>query len=391
MFDMHPMRVLFMIPKVNPPTLREKGKWSDLFHDFLAMCLLKNPDDRPDAETLLKHPFVKPNPQAASIIIDMIERSRHKPSESAVEAVDADTREEEESGDTLEETASTMRVVNDQNAPDNAANSSTLRPITAQSVFSSQEPEDVSKSMKALAIESYNTVKGKSSPVIPPKPSVEPKEDTKTATMKPKAPQTSSLQPPQAMPKAPLINETPAASPANFIRNYLDEKNPDISKSSDLVSSADIQSVTSSAQIISPPALNSKPTSNPISSSNTQPRTAAPFKATRVCRLGRRVFCGDYVDKLLLLGMEEGLYAFEAGDPAHAQSVKLSHVSSRKYTQLDALPEIGDMLLSKSGKNDSMCLHSVKNVEGLKKNFEHESNPKKLKEVKQCSYYIVGK
>lgn len=51
------MRVLFKIPKENPPALKDRRKWSTQFHDFLARGLQKNQHLRPDARTLLEVKF----------------------------------------------------------------------------------------------------------------------------------------------------------------------------------------------------------------------------------------------------------------------------------------------------------------------------------------------
>lgn len=60
MFDLHPMRALFLMSKsgFKPPTLKEKDKWSPTFHSFIKTALTKNPKKRPTAERLLAHPFV---------------------------------------------------------------------------------------------------------------------------------------------------------------------------------------------------------------------------------------------------------------------------------------------------------------------------------------------
>jgi len=60
MFDLHPMRALFLMSKsgYKPPTLKDKDKWSPTFHSFVKECLIKNPRKRPAAEKMLYHQFL---------------------------------------------------------------------------------------------------------------------------------------------------------------------------------------------------------------------------------------------------------------------------------------------------------------------------------------------
>lgn len=56
--EVHPMKVLFLIPKEKPPRL-EGGEWSRDFRDFVAACLNKEAERRPTAKALLKHRFIQ--------------------------------------------------------------------------------------------------------------------------------------------------------------------------------------------------------------------------------------------------------------------------------------------------------------------------------------------
>ncbi|RWS22020.1 hypothetical protein B4U80_09636, partial [Leptotrombidium deliense] len=57
--EMTPMRVLLKIQKSDPPRLNEPSKWSKEFNEFIAYCLIKDPNQRPSADDLLKHPFIR--------------------------------------------------------------------------------------------------------------------------------------------------------------------------------------------------------------------------------------------------------------------------------------------------------------------------------------------
>lgn len=54
----HPMKVLFLIPKAPAPRL-QGSDYSRDFKEFVAACLVKDPDRRPTAKELLQHRFVK--------------------------------------------------------------------------------------------------------------------------------------------------------------------------------------------------------------------------------------------------------------------------------------------------------------------------------------------
>ncbi|KAM9998459.1 hypothetical protein ACTFIY_008129 [Dictyostelium cf. discoideum] len=69
--DLHPMRALFLIPKDPPPTL--EGNFSKGFKEFCALCLNKDPNQRPTAKDLLKHKFIKAAKKTSSLT-DLIER-----------------------------------------------------------------------------------------------------------------------------------------------------------------------------------------------------------------------------------------------------------------------------------------------------------------------------
>ncbi|XP_078462125.1 mitogen-activated protein kinase kinase kinase kinase 5-like isoform X2 [Lampetra planeri] len=95
LFDLHPMRVLFLMSKsgYQPPKLKDKGRWSPVFHNFIKLALTKNPKKRPAAEKLLTHAFFQ-QPLNRALALELLERAsnpeQHHAAQSASDQDDED-------------------------------------------------------------------------------------------------------------------------------------------------------------------------------------------------------------------------------------------------------------------------------------------------------------
>ncbi|KAH9176876.1 kinase-like domain-containing protein [Lactarius sanguifluus] len=69
--ELHPMKVLFLIPKNPPPQL--DANFSKPFREFVSYCLQRDPRDRPSARELLKHKFIR-MAKKTSYLTELIER-----------------------------------------------------------------------------------------------------------------------------------------------------------------------------------------------------------------------------------------------------------------------------------------------------------------------------
>uniref|UniRef100_A0A9J8AW13 non-specific serine/threonine protein kinase n=2 Tax=Cyprinus carpio TaxID=7962 RepID=A0A9J8AW13_CYPCA len=111
--DMHPMRALFLIPRNPPPRLKSK-KWSKKFFSFIEGCLVKNYTQRPPTDQLLKHPFIRDQPNERQVRIqlkDHLDRCRKKRGEKDETEYEYSGSEEEEE-DTQEQEGEPSSIVN---------------------------------------------------------------------------------------------------------------------------------------------------------------------------------------------------------------------------------------------------------------------------------------
>lgn len=78
-----------MIVSNGLPPLKEPERWSDEFKDFLQLCITEDQHKRPDADTLLKHPFLS-SVATTEDMVELIEETRR------LEMLMQEEREEEE-------------------------------------------------------------------------------------------------------------------------------------------------------------------------------------------------------------------------------------------------------------------------------------------------------
>jgi len=72
-YELMPIRAILKIPIDPPPTLKHPNQWSPEFNEFLTICLKKNPDERPSATQLLKHPFIQRGIRQRHILAELVD------------------------------------------------------------------------------------------------------------------------------------------------------------------------------------------------------------------------------------------------------------------------------------------------------------------------------
>ena len=87
--DLPYSRALHLIPNSDPPVL--EGNFSPEFKDFVSQCLIREPEQRPSAEMLLSHPFIK-NAKKKTVLAQYLQSIIH-----LMKQFEEEEKEEEES------------------------------------------------------------------------------------------------------------------------------------------------------------------------------------------------------------------------------------------------------------------------------------------------------
>ncbi|XP_029558005.1 serine/threonine-protein kinase 24-like [Salmo trutta] len=94
--ELHPMKVLFVIPKNNPPTL--EGNYCKPLKEFIEACLNKEPSFRPTAKELLKHKLIIRHAKKTSYLSELVEKYKKWKAEQSRDDSSDDESDSEQDG-----------------------------------------------------------------------------------------------------------------------------------------------------------------------------------------------------------------------------------------------------------------------------------------------------
>ncbi|KAJ9424237.1 isocitrate dehydrogenase [NAD] subunit 1, mitochondrial [Fusarium oxysporum] len=171
--DIHPMKVLFLIPKNPPPRL--EGNFTKAFKDFIELCLQRDPKDRPTAKDMLRHPFIR-RAKRTTYLTELIER--HQRWAATHKGEDDDNWDSANSGRAPAERErvdedmwdfGTVRLVGERggivNRPglnqldENATNARASRPLESEEDYGEQRRDASPTKSRDFALQSLETVK----------------------------------------------------------------------------------------------------------------------------------------------------------------------------------------------------------------------------------------
>ncbi|KAJ8317207.1 hypothetical protein KUTeg_005111 [Tegillarca granosa] len=242
--EMHPMRVLIRIQKAEPPTLDKPKSWSKEFNDFIAKCLVKNPDNRPTAIEMLEHPFIK-GFEDKSGIMDLIYEAKAE----VVEVLEDCTEEED------------LKEMKKHMSEDSVSIDIDAMSVASESIKGdSPEKEIVQKEeVKEKVPEKEKVEEKPEDKKVEEKPPTEEKPSTPEPTVKvdkqkaPSPKRAAAPSPPEVTPREKETKEDEEEQVAQKAEKVVEEKE-DQDKSSDegLGPSSDERSISDSSQGESP-------------------------------------------------------------------------------------------------------------------------------------------
>ncbi|EEH05230.1 serine/threonine-protein kinase [Histoplasma capsulatum G186AR] len=159
----HPMKVLFLIPKAPAPRL-EGTHFTQNFKDFVAQCLIKDPDRRPTAKELLRHKFIR-NAGKTEALQELIQRRQEW---EASRGLSDNIKYYEESMATIDHKEDEDGWVFDTLKPGTVAmshNTQKRMKISGPPIEEIEPEEDTSEMLKQLELIDTSSIQSSSKPV----------------------------------------------------------------------------------------------------------------------------------------------------------------------------------------------------------------------------------